>query len=389
MKRLFDILLSILALTILWLPLLAVGILVKLTSAGPVLYWSDRIGKNAQSISNINQYGITDERLWIKGARVNLRESIELNKDEVVEEIHSWNGKIDLNGRKLTVGAGGINIYENAGIPTVWGEGSITSSSTSLNFYFKNKEQLETGYVVAAKITDAPGHKVGLTLNGSMREGKNNYIDLAGDESNTFTGDVYIANLARLVMYKNNDATAVLGDIYARDGGEVIIAGNEQINNSSKVVLRGCKSEAILSFSSVYNDSVTEKFNKLSIDGAGVINFHRTVNIPDGSRNFLYLDDLEIGIDSSLIIRRWELGRDFLLVRKDSKNLQDALSRIKFEGYEPNAGGLERYDFNKDYWQIIPQFPEPATYGAGLVLITLGLVRYRQRCRRVVNTATH
>jgi len=46
MKRLFDLTLGILALAVLWLPLLLVGILVKLTSAGPVIFWSDRVGKD-------------------------------------------------------------------------------------------------------------------------------------------------------------------------------------------------------------------------------------------------------------------------------------------------------------------------------------------------------
>ncbi len=46
MKRIFDIFMSLLALLIFGLPLLIVAILVKLTSKGPVLYWSDRIGKN-------------------------------------------------------------------------------------------------------------------------------------------------------------------------------------------------------------------------------------------------------------------------------------------------------------------------------------------------------
>jgi len=46
MKRFFDIILSTLALTVLWLPMLFLGILVKLTSDGPVLYWSTRVGKD-------------------------------------------------------------------------------------------------------------------------------------------------------------------------------------------------------------------------------------------------------------------------------------------------------------------------------------------------------
>jgi O-antigen biosynthesis protein WbqP len=46
MKRVFDIFLGCLAALILFLPVLLVAIAVRLTSKGPVLYWSDRIGRN-------------------------------------------------------------------------------------------------------------------------------------------------------------------------------------------------------------------------------------------------------------------------------------------------------------------------------------------------------
>lgn len=46
MKRLFDITCSLLALILLSLPMLLVAALVKITSAGPVLYWSSRVGRN-------------------------------------------------------------------------------------------------------------------------------------------------------------------------------------------------------------------------------------------------------------------------------------------------------------------------------------------------------
>ena len=48
MKRLFDILIVIIATMFLIVPIMIVAIVVKLTSKGPVLYWSDRIGKNNQ-----------------------------------------------------------------------------------------------------------------------------------------------------------------------------------------------------------------------------------------------------------------------------------------------------------------------------------------------------
>jgi O-antigen biosynthesis protein WbqP len=46
MKRVFDIFLSCLAALILFVPALLVAIAVRLTSKGPALYWSDRVGRN-------------------------------------------------------------------------------------------------------------------------------------------------------------------------------------------------------------------------------------------------------------------------------------------------------------------------------------------------------
>ena len=46
MKRLFDILISFFAFCFFSLPLLFISLLVKHTSKGPVIYWSDRVGKD-------------------------------------------------------------------------------------------------------------------------------------------------------------------------------------------------------------------------------------------------------------------------------------------------------------------------------------------------------
>jgi len=46
MKRLYDLVLALVAGAILLVPILIVGLLVMLTSKGPVLYWSDRVGQN-------------------------------------------------------------------------------------------------------------------------------------------------------------------------------------------------------------------------------------------------------------------------------------------------------------------------------------------------------
>ncbi|MEQ9107768.1 MAG: sugar transferase [Limnobacter sp.] len=44
MKRLFDLLLCLGVLAVLAMPILAVALAVRLTSKGPALYWSDRVG---------------------------------------------------------------------------------------------------------------------------------------------------------------------------------------------------------------------------------------------------------------------------------------------------------------------------------------------------------
>jgi O-antigen biosynthesis protein WbqP len=46
MKRLFDVCLGCLAALVLFVPLLLVAMAVRLTSKGPALYWSDRVGRN-------------------------------------------------------------------------------------------------------------------------------------------------------------------------------------------------------------------------------------------------------------------------------------------------------------------------------------------------------
>jgi O-antigen biosynthesis protein WbqP len=46
MKRLFDFLMALLAALVLILPIGAVALLVRLSSPGPVIYWSDRVGRD-------------------------------------------------------------------------------------------------------------------------------------------------------------------------------------------------------------------------------------------------------------------------------------------------------------------------------------------------------
>lgn len=46
MKRYYDLSMALVGLIVLGIPMLVIALLVKLTSHGPALYWSDRVGKN-------------------------------------------------------------------------------------------------------------------------------------------------------------------------------------------------------------------------------------------------------------------------------------------------------------------------------------------------------
>lgn len=46
MKRIFDLLMGVAAAIVLLVPILVIALLVRLTSPGPALYWSDRVGRH-------------------------------------------------------------------------------------------------------------------------------------------------------------------------------------------------------------------------------------------------------------------------------------------------------------------------------------------------------
>lgn len=49
MKRLFDLAVALVAAVFLALPIVLVALAVRLTSPGPALYWSDRVGQSAEA----------------------------------------------------------------------------------------------------------------------------------------------------------------------------------------------------------------------------------------------------------------------------------------------------------------------------------------------------
>ncbi len=49
MKRAFDVIIAVILLIVLSIPMLIIAMLIRSTSPGPVLYWSDRVGRNNET----------------------------------------------------------------------------------------------------------------------------------------------------------------------------------------------------------------------------------------------------------------------------------------------------------------------------------------------------
>jgi len=299
-----------------------------------------------------------------------------LVKDESFDGVDIRSGRINLNGRKLKIGSGGINIYSNTTIGSIVGVGSVTSGTNQLVFNFRNSTALERSYLIDSEIKNDDGYKVGLRISGGV-PGRYNHLDFTGRVPNSFTGDVYISGYAGVGLARDNTST-VIGNIFLSENGYLNISGSHQINDNSSIILNGSSGMPLLAFSSYshYTRDTVEKIHSLIIEGNGVIDFYAYPWEEHGTRHF-YLDDIDVTFGAELLIRSWALGRDHILVRKDSAHLQESLSRIKFGGRsEPKASVR---DYNNDYWQIIPGFPEPTAYGAILSAAILGLAFYRTK----------
>jgi len=216
-----------------------------------------------------------------------------------------------------------------------------------------------------ASITNYYSNSVGVKLDGY----RNWYLSFDGNVSNTFTGTMQVVRGSYLALAKRNGATAIQNRLVASSSSEVNVAYSGQFGRNAVVRLE----DSMLSFwhHSYYN--ITESFSQLVISGRSTLFFHQ--NTWSGS-DYLFLDDLLIYEGSTLLIRDWDSSAH-LLVGKDSVNLQYALNRIKFQGRSEPRAGLRYY--NSNYWEIIPGYPEPSTYGATSIALSLGIVGLRRR----------
>jgi len=274
---------------------------------------------------------------------------------------------IILGGHKLTLDAGGIEVNSYTPAPTVHG-GIVTSTESFLKVRSLGTGPTAPGSLYIDSVIANSSHAVGVRFSGGY-----GILVFEGNQSNTFTGNIEVwGSNNRLYLNKWDGAVAVRSDILIEKGG-LVFHRSDQLLTTSSVTL---KDNATLRYQSLSNYPITNTFKNLAIEDGGIIHFqHSDLDDNFNSSYYLYLDDLIINGSGRLKVQNWQDERDFILVRKNSQNLADALTKMEFTGYNP--ANIHLRDFNSDYWQI-SALPEPATYGAILGTIGLGLVVWRR-----------
>jgi len=233
-------------------------------------------------------------------------------------------------------------------------------------------------FQIQSGVVDSGGKRIGINITASYNG--HAAVEFEGGTSNTFTGDINITGNAHLNLIKRGNATAISGNLNIRNGAYTVIYNHEQIANHVRVSLisRG-KASALKFGGAIYPGSrLNETIHELVVEGNGAIDFgSQDSNAMHGQR-FLYLDYLKVGYDSALTILGWKDKRDYLLVRKNSAHLEDALKKIEFNGYDRN--NIHKEDYNSDYWAISAA-PEPATYGLLLTAVATALPLFRNHPR--------
>jgi len=292
---------------------------------------------------------------------------------------------VELNGHTLTVDGKGLHNW-NSNWSYIKGDGALTSNQRFIDIVNHVNTGAEVGLtqplpqgwnnyglIIEAAITDST-HAVGLRISGKRPNARAAVVYLRGRQSNTFTGDVEISSGSNyLAMGKEGGATAVQGNIRASDWATVRFDESQQVSRSTTITLR----RATLYFG-VTRKELSTHFRQLKIEGRGLVKFSEKSHT---HKRFLYLDELAIDARGFLEVSEWKHGRDYFLVSKtmNKRALEALLGKIIFIGRDPKSTHLR--DYNSQFWEI-SGLPEPATYGAILGAVGLGLTLWRRRRKR-------
>jgi len=284
-------------------------------------------------------------------------------------------GKLSGGGSLTTASGGTIYAHVYAGGSTGTGTAEINAQITGTNI-----DLVKTGPETLRLTSDDTSNFRNIYIHGGRLEldlGVNGRIHTS---DKIIVGDLSGTDVLRLPKYNNQ----LTGERH------IVLRGGDYGAGVLEFALKDAGLPGTTAFA-----GTTHRLKKLEVQGQGIIDFKGG---EVGMANYLYIDELIIGVGSMLTVRNWFEGEDYLLVHRskyaeytytDPSGLNGGIvgntnQRVQFEGY----GLLYIAHYNEDYYEITPfprqmatYFPEPSTYGAILGATGLGLVAWRRRKR--------
>jgi len=197
---------------------------------------------------------------------------------------------VNLNGHTVTVDQEGIEV--NAGTNTYLSGGTLTSSESFLDLRLLSQSGNNGySYISTSVVISDSDHQVGLRIAGNdPGEGG---ITLAGDQSNTFTGNIEVSGRRNhLVLHKENGAIAIRGNFLIKDRALVRFSRNNQTLGTSNVTL---KNYGVLQ--ELFDSDITNTLKNLIIEDNGIVHFNHEEGNSANAKYYIYFDDLIIRLN--------------------------------------------------------------------------------------------
>jgi len=282
------------------------------------------------------------------GGVLEVSEDYYMRRDTEVDQIHFISvAVLNLQRHTIKVGAGGITTSVDW-----WGY--ITNGVVDSDRDFIDVNIGKSSGVFQDVAFGGINHKVGLRIHGNDSRSRITFF-----RKTQFLGDLEASN-ANFVIHDN----PIFHGNISLINSNITFYGSLEISSRSIVVLDSSK---------LY---INSKFDFVRIAKLVVERLSYVDILGRDSESFLFLDDLLITENSVLMVST-RGGRQGLLVRKDSEHLYESLSRVKIGNNHP----AQLSDYSKDYWELVPNLPEPAICGAVFGAVGFGFTVWRKRRR--------
>jgi len=374
-------------------------------TSGGITPWATVNGKDWGSayenngVTELRPYGnySTDgQGNWSAAHNVHMADSQTLDGNRIINSLKLGNTTLDLGGKELILNSAGL--LTTTGDPTIKGaaDSIIKRAGENAHLYL----HVYSNTLNVAGNVSLDGLKVmktgpgTLTLNSNAIHTPNFFYIYQGTVE--LQQGVMRSQIIRIgdgagrdILILPKNSTDVLRNVAGTGSPDVWLHGTPYGLDPSNVYGGAESDQAILRLSG----NTKQHIRELTILDRGTIDF---AGGDAALANILWLERLSFtagslsSAEGRLFIRNWYQYEDYLLISRAWLNGQsptqraELLSQIIFDGYQDFP--VLAIDYDSQYYQITPfHAPEPATYGAILGAVGVGLIVWRTKRRHAAS----